>query len=144
MLRLSAFDNCAFDVYAKDTASAAGVSNDSLQFVWGIQFIHPVFTSTTGTMVYKYSPFLVIDTLDMFTAANMAYKYPSLLTNGTYLMTLKAVDTISVSTWAAQSRSFVPQYDVYYRFWAKGMQENGHSIKMVFQATRKKYTKVGN
>ena len=146
--RLSAFENARFDVFARDTvqAGAHAITGDSLQFVWGIQVYHPVYTSTTGTMVYKYDHRIVIDTLDMWSTTPFAASYYTLQLDGSIANIFKTIDTTVISHWACQTRQFAPPWDVYFRFWATGLAQNkkAKAVKLVFQASRRKYVKVGN
>lgn len=139
LFKLSSMENACFDVYAKDSGSAAGITNDSLQFVWGIQFVHPSYQSGAGTTVkYKYSRRLIIDTLDMWGTNVFIDTLLNLDNTGTYPFLQKTIDT-SFSGWAMQSRQFSPQWDVSFRFWATGLAMNKKAtyIPLVFQQIRR-------
>jgi hypothetical protein len=148
LFKLSQYLASRFDVFARDTNSAAGITNDSLQFLWGVQMVHPMFTSTGTTQTYKYGNLLTIDTLDMWASAGAFLKnnLPAMDTLGFFPNELHKVDTVSMSGWASQSRLVAPPWDVYFRFFATGLARNkkGGYVSLIFQQSTPKYLKVGN
>lgn len=137
--KLSAFENSRYDVYFRDTATA-GFASDSVKFVWGIEVGHPAFSTTKASSpVMKWSDRIAIDTVNMLAAANYVSDTAVLLSDGTYSMSLRKIDTVSVSGWACQSRNISTPWDVYFRFWARGLAGNKASkkIDLVFQSIQR-------
>jgi hypothetical protein len=137
--KLSAFENMRAAIFLRDT-SAAGFGSDSVNVEWGIQWGHPCWNTTLAkspTMVWQAR--LVIDTVNMRTAANFTTDTMRLATDGTFTSTHKKIDSVTVSGWAYQDRAVTPEWDVYFRFFAHALAQtkNTKNIDCVFQTARR-------
>jgi hypothetical protein len=137
--KMSAFENGRYAIYIRDT-SVAGFSSDSVNVEWGIQWGHPAWNSVTAkTPIMAWQSCLVIDTVNMLTAGNFVVPRMSLITDGTFTLTHKYIDSVTVPGWAFQDRGVSPEWDVYFRFWAHALTgtKNSKKISCVFQASRR-------
>jgi hypothetical protein len=146
-MRLSAYENSLFEVYAKDTANShAAVTAESLVFVWGIEYSHPTWQSTTTAPKYKNWGRVVIDTVNSLAADNYTYSIPVMDSSGVTLVVRKYLDTTTITGWLSQCRAYCPYWDVYFRFWARGLTGNQATtyVPVIFQQQRRKAVKVSN
>jgi hypothetical protein len=146
-MRLSAYENSIFEVYTKDTANdAAAVTSQVLKFVWGIEYIHPTWQSTTVLPKYKYWGRVTIDTLSTLTAGNFIYAPPLMDSLGMTPIVRKYVDTTTISGYVSQARPYLPFWDVYFRFFATGLPgtQDTTGVKFIFQQHRRKAYKIAN
>jgi hypothetical protein len=140
IFNLSGFENIRVSCYANDTSSA-GFASDSLRFYWGVQTGHMSWITTkVSSPVYEWGPLLVVDTFDILTTANRNFTKLSLLEDGSFVNTMKKIDSSSISGWAYQTRSVATEWDVVYRYFAIGYAGNktvANKIRLVFQSTRR-------
>lgn len=116
---LSGFENLRVDMMANDT-NAAGYASDSIKFVWGIQTGHPAY-NRSGLMDTVWCDPLLVDTMQV---SNATKTYIVLGTDGTFSTVKGLVDTLTVTGYAYQSRNFAPEWDVWFRVWARGITGN--------------------
>ncbi len=146
--KLSDFSCIRHAVYFRDT-SAAGYASDSCAGEWGIQTGHPSFLTTSK---YKRKMELgrkmVIDTFNTTTGGVFTMDSAGMTTidkNGIPEFVSRRIDTLIDSmgvtvrsTYAYQSRGPFNEWDVYFRYWARGLtgNKNTKNLDLYFQAAR--------
>lgn len=143
---LSKWENLRVTAYANDTGTA-GYAGDSIAFVWGIQTGHPAYSTVSiASPKVCWGEEIVIDTFNITVAANMVRARPVLQNDGTYANQMKFIDTTRTSiAMAYQTRKISPDWDVYYRYWVKGLTGNrpaGSFVKLVFESNQRNYVPV--
>lgn len=144
--KLSEYENLRVTVFANDT-DATGFASDSLNFAWGIQTGHWAYTTTrTSSPVMDWAPRMVIDTFDILTSGNTVEQFFYVLNDLTFTTPLKYIDTTTFAGYAKQNRLISPEWDVYFRFWFKGLAGNNKAsfIKLIAQAAQRRGVKTEN
>ena len=120
---LSNYENTRITVAFDDTSSA-GFASDSVKFYYFIQFGAPILNSSGKLDTTWDNNPIIIDTVDMLTAANFTTTYSALLSDGTYLETMGIIDSSSVSGYAVSSHCFPLAWNVWARVGVKGLTGN--------------------
>ena len=144
--KLSAFENAVYTCYARDTSSE-GFMTDSVEFKWGIQTAHTSWTTISAlSKKYELGPRLVIDTFSTIDTLNYVLSDMTLDADYDYTLPTGGIDTLNISGWGYQQRAISPICDVYFRFFAIGMDgnKNTKNIDLIFQVARRLGYKVGH
>ena len=127
-------------VFLVDDTSEAGFGSDSVNLEWGFQ---------TGTVVYNANGLLdtawdariIVDTMVTGSYA-LALTDGKVDSSGALARTwAKEADTANVTGFAVQSRWIVPEWDVLYRPFAKGITGNklASALKATMTLARRRY-----
>ena len=144
VMRLSDLEDCRVIVRANDTSNA-GFKTDSMAIEWGYQTLCPCKNSSNAddTCVDQR---VAVDTLDSLAMANFAGAVGSVAGDGTITRSTRIADTLMCAGYAVQSRWLPTEWDVYVRFWVKGIGKNKKTVavpcKIDFQ--RRQYINVRN
>jgi hypothetical protein len=140
---LSTWENCRFSLFLNDTSNA-GFSGDSIKCFWGIQLGMPCINGSGSLDTAWDLQLITLDTFDILTGANMVRPYTAMDSTGAYVEKMKRIDTLDVTGFAYQSRVFSPGWNVYFRFWAKGLTGNkvGATLKGQWCVERRNYIAV--
>jgi hypothetical protein len=140
---LSTWENSRLSIFLNDTSSA-GYASDSIKCFWGIQLGMPCINGSGLLDTAWELQLITLDTFDILTAGNMARPYTALDSTGAYMEKMKRIDTLDVTGYAYQTRVFSPGWDVYFRFWAKGLTGNkvGATLKGMFAVEHRNYIAV--
>lgn len=135
--KLSALENLRVTCFVDDS-TATGFGSDSCKFEWGIQTFGKSFR---GGTYYRYGTKVTVDTLNALTAANFAISDLHLDSTNTLPVRLLQIDSTANLGYMYQTRQFTPEWDVYFRFWARGLTGNkvGAQLKLIFQVDRRSY-----
>ncbi len=137
--RLSEYEDIRLITLVNDTA-IANLGADSINFYYGYQTGCPVLDSA-GALDTIWDDRITIDTMsvDSFGVANVG-KCES---DGSMTRNWGGVDSTSVTDYAVQSRWFLPEWDVYIRYWAvsgDGKQVEDRPLQLFFVPVRRIYS----
>lgn len=126
--QLSRHEDIRLLVKVDDTTSA-GFAADSVQLRYGYQTGHATLNGS-GLRDTAWDELIILDTLssDNFGSTTEG----SVAFDGTLTRAWGGVDTTNVAGYAYQSRWFVPEWDVYIRFFVYGMAGNNADAALLF------------
>lgn len=136
-LSLTDYDMVRIVLHVADTTTT-GFASDSVNLIWGYQS-YTLCLNSLGVVDTCFSPRVLVDTCRTALYGSMAIK--TLDANGIAGTPTKSVDTSFCTGYAVQSRTFSPEWDVYYRLWVTGLTGNltAKPIKLLFTNVRRLY-----
>lgn len=136
------FSMTDFDMYRLtllvDDTTSAGFASDSVNLRWGYQGFH-LCLNGSGEIDTCYSPRVIVDTINADSTGFGLLAIMTLDGDGIANTPGQQADTSSCSGFAVQSRTFSPEWDVYFRIWAQGITGNitEAPLKMRFAVVRR-------
>lgn len=121
-----------------DDTTAAGFASDSVNFIWGYQTGNQVINAS-GAFDTIWDARVTIDTVATASFGTWAIEGTIGPSGALTRSESKVVDTTMVTGYAVQSKIFVPQWDMFNRYWIQGVTGNltgGPNVYVVKQSRR--------
>ena len=137
--KLSQFENLRVIVKTDDTTTARFAS-DSIGVRWGYQTLCPSLSST-GVADTTFDQLIKVDSILPANFGDNKARIGTIATDGTITRSDAIVDTLGPSGYVTQSRWIQPEWDVYIRFWVRGITGNKitTACPVVFEVQRRVY-----
>lgn len=132
-------------IFKFDDTSSAGFSGDSLHIEVGYQTGVPVFDSSENAVNECKLPDekIILDTVLTDSLGKLELGYGSMSSDGTITRHKGQIDTSSVPGFACLPRWLDPEWDVFIRFWVRGLSDNtGSFVKTRIDVQRRRYVNM--
>jgi len=142
VFKLTAGENIRVILKADDT-TVAKFASDSLAIRWGYQTMCPCYNSS-GVSDTCVDQLIKIDSLVAAGFGDNSARIGSIDADGVITRSNAIGDTVTCSGYVTQSKWFQPEWDVYIRFWVKGITGNKitTAVPAVIDVQRRVYSQT--